>query len=39
MNFRIYGLKMAGQIYSIQYKTLQTLGHKPFGVEGGGVIN
>lgn len=30
---------MAGQIYSIQYKTLQTLGHKPFGVEGGGVIN
>lgn len=27
---------MAGQIYSIQYKTLQTLGHKPFGVEGGG---
>lgn len=29
---------MAGQIYSIQYKTLQTLGHKPFGVEGGGLL-
>lgn len=29
---------MAGQIYSIKYKTLQTLGHKPFGVEGGGEL-